>query len=351
MKRLVTLLMTAMLVAGLGISLFPVMPANAGSTSLSYAFGGLPAMNPIVKPIAKAGGYQITFNYIVSETIPAVCTAPSGCTCTAPNGPGLAITIPNDFPAPSLDPNSPGYITSSAGTVYVYNRTAVVYFAAMAVGTTVTFTYGRLGPDNPLVMPSRPNNYTFTMSLRTVCRSNAITTDMPYPSSFTPITLSPVVKVLTNMTPSTVTFNPNVEKQNAECEVTFSIGAGEERSLTKGDKIRIWFDIDPANGQTLPAFVLPNEATQVPMSIPADSITVNGMKCTTTPSVQYLADGGGTTALVDVVVPMDIRSSASSGTVVKVKFAKSALIYTGRGAPYQRTVKIATMNASGTNLI
>lgn len=351
MKRLVTLLMTAMLVAGLGISLFPVMPANAGSTSLSYAFGGLPAMNPIVKPIAKAGGYQITFNYIVSETIPAVCTAPSGCTCTAPNGPGLAITIPNDFPAPSLDPNAPGYITSSAGTVYVYNRTAVVYFAAMAVGTTVSFTYGRLGPDNPLIMPSRPNNYTFTMSLRTVCRSNAITTDMPYPSSFTPVTLSPVVKVLTNMSPSTVTFNPNVEKQNAECEVTFSIGAGEERSLTKGDKIRIWFDIDPATGQTLPAFVLPNEATQVPMSIPAESITVNGMKCSVTPSVQYLADGGGATALVDVVVPMDIRSSASSGTVIKVKFAKTALIYTGRGTPYQRTVKIATMNASGTNLI
>lgn len=353
MKRLVTLLLTAMMVAGLGLALFPAMPVNAGSTSLSYAFGGLPAMNPIVKPIAKAGGYQITFNYIVSETIPAPCTAPLGCNCAAPNGPGLSITIPNDFPAPSLDPNAPGYITSSAGTVYVYNRTAVVYFgaAAVTVGTIVSFTYGRLGPDNPLIMPSRPNNYTFTMSLRTVCKSNAIVADMPYPASFIPVTLSPVVKVLTNMTPATVTFNPSVEKQNAECEVTFSIGAGEERSLTKGDKIRIWFDIDPATGQTLPVFVLPNEATQVPMSIPAESITVNGMKCTTTPSVQYLADGGGSTALVDVVVPNDIRSSASSGTVVKVKFAKTALIYTGRGTPYQRTVKVATMNASGTNLI
>lgn len=358
MKRLVTLLMTAMLVAGLGISLFPVMPANAGSTSLSYAFGGLPAMNPIVKPIAKAGGYQITFNYIVSETIPAVCTAPSGCTYTAPNGPGFSITIPNDFPAPSLDPNSPGYITASSSValsaVFIYNRTAVVYYESntqIPVGTIVSFVYGRLGPNNPLVMPSRPNNYTFTMGYRSVARSSAITTDMPYPSSFTPVTLSPVVKVLTNMTPATVTFNPNVEKQNAECEVTFSIGAGEERSLTKGDKIRIWFDIDPATGQTLPAFALPNEATQVPMSIPADSITVNGMRCSVTPSVRYLADGGGATALVDVVVPMDIRSSASSGTVIKVKFAKTALIYTGRGTPYQRTVKVATMNASGTNLI
>lgn len=351
MKRLISLAVMLLMIAGMGLSLFHVEPVKAGSTSVAYAFGGAPAMNPIVKPIAKAGGYQITFTYIVSETIPSVCTAPSGCTYTAPNGPGLSITIPNDFPAPSLDPNAPGYITSTTGTVYVYNRTAVVYFPAMAVGSAVTFSYGRLGPDNPLVMPSRPNNYTFTMALRTSGRSNAITTDMPYPSSFTPITLSPVVKVLSNMTPATVIFNPNTEKQNAECEVTFAIGAGEERSLTKGDKIRIWFDIDPTNGQTLPAFVLPNEATQVPLAMPADSITVNGMKCTTTPSIQYLADVGAATALVDVVVSQDIRSSATSGTVIKVKFAKSAGIYTGRGSPYQRTVKVATMNASGTNLI
>jgi len=351
MKRLISLAIMLLMVAGMGLSLFHVEPVKAGSTSVAYAFGGAPAMNPIVKPIAKAGGYQISFTYMVSETIPSPCTAPSGCTYAAPNGPGLSITIPNDFPAPSLDPNSPGYITSTTGTVYVYNRTAVVYFPAMAVGSAVTFQYGRLGPDNPLVMPSRPNNYTFTMALRTSGRSNAITTDMPYPSSFTPVTLSPVVKVLSNMTPATVIFNPNTEKQNAECEVTFAIGAGEERSLTKGDKIRIWFDIDPANGQTLPAFVLPNEATQVPLAMPADSITVNGMKCTTTPSIQYLADVGAATALVDVVVPQDIRSSATSGTVIKVKFAKTAGIYTGRGTPYQRTVKVATMNASGTNLI
>ncbi len=351
MKRLISLAIMLLMVAGMGLSLFHVEPVKAGSTSVAYAFGGAPAMNPIVKPIAKAGGYQISFTYMVSETIPSPCTAPSGCTYAAPNGPGLSITIPNDFPAPSLDPNSPGYITSTTGTVYIYNRTAVVYFPAMAVGSAVTFQYGRLGPDNPLVMPSRPNNYTFTMALRTSGRSNAITTDIPYPSSFTPVTLSPVVKVLSNMTPATVIFNPNTEKQNAECEVTFAIGAGEERSLTKGDKIRIWFDINPANGQTLPAFVLPNEATQIPLAMPADSITVNGMKCTTTPTIQYLADVGAATALVDVVVPQDIRSSATSGTIIKVKFAKTAGIYTGRGTPYERTVKVATMNASGTNLI
>jgi hypothetical protein len=356
MKRLVTLLMTALLVAGLGISLFRIEPVEAGTVSVSYVPAPALNMTPIVKPISRTGGYTITFNYTVTETIPSNTTpcpfpAPYTCVCSAPDGPGLAITIPNDFPAPSLDANSPGYITSSAGTVYIYNRTAVVYFASMAVGTVVSFTYGNINPLNPLILPSRPNNYTFPMSLRTVCKSSAITRDVPYPSSFIPVTLSPVVKVLSNMTPATAVFNPNTEKQNAEVEISFVTGAGEERSLVKGDKIRIWFDIDPATGMTLP-IALPSEPVQVPPSIPPDAITVNNMKCTVAPTITYLTDGGITpTALIDVVIPYDIRVSATSGSVVKVKFAKSALIYTAKGAPYQRTVKVATMNATGSNLI
>ena len=353
MKRLVTILMTALLVCGMGISLFHIEPVQAGSASVAYTAAGTLNMNPIVKPIARSGGYTINFNYTVTETIPAPCTVPLPytCVCAPPDGPGLAITIPNDFPAPSLDANSPGYITSTAGTVYIYNRTAVVYFAAMAVGTVVTFTYGNINPANPLIMPSRPNNYTFTMSLRTVCKSSAIVNNMPYPASFTPITLSPVVKVLSGMTPATVSFNPSTEKQNADVEVSFITGAGEERSLVKGDKIRIWFDIDPVTGQTI-NFAAPSEPVQVPASIPASSVTVNGQLCSVAPSITFTSDGGATlTALVDVVIPADIRVSATSGVPVKVKFAKSALIFTGKGTPYDRTVKVATMNASGTNLI
>lgn len=309
--------------------------------------------NPIGTPanaIARQTGYNLRFTYTYTGM------SITGGT-SAPNGMGVAITIPNDFPVPSLNPTDQGAVSISAAmgavlasptATIVNGRTVIAFFTALPNGGQIIFNYG----NGNLKMPDRPNRYTFNMALKPQ------NTTSGYPSGFQTLMPSPQVNVLTNMTPATLIFKPDTASTSTELEISFQLGAGEQRSLFKGDRIKVWFDWDPILNQTINSpIAYPNNGylgLNVPLNLRKESVKINGMTCTVGPQVTYQSSGAGAaTALVDFFVPNDIRCSTTTGQVVRINIDKAAGLIQGNGdlsivpaAPFTRRARIATLNAS-----
>ncbi len=349
MKRFASIIVTLVMVASTLI--FPQIslarPNAAGTVTV--------IVNDIInavtdaKAIVREDGYQVVFNYTLGVDAPALCDGPDTDDTDANQENqwhGIKITIPNDFPIPSANPADEGFITSSiGGTTYVDRRNVYFYFPSATAGTIFTVTYGNA--TTGLTMPERPNKYTFSFSSRVQTVYDV--TDACYhefstaTTSFGIVSPSPQVPVLSNMTPATLTFDPNVELVKTEVNVNFQLGAGEERSLYTGDKISILFDWDPS---VIPAIqVVPAVGTtclDVPMSLDKNLVTVNGTKCTVSPTV---IDLGGFYR-VDVYLPRDIRCSNTTGAAINIKFDRKLAIIQGSGPPYFRAAKIATIRAN-----
>lgn len=344
MKKILTLALVGLMVLAISPAAF-ARQAVTGSTSIVVhcIVPGPDAAPPqLVRPIARQNGYQLEITYTYGESL-AGGTGPV-------NGAGVAMTVPNDFPAPSLNATDPGFVavagTAAIAGTMVYGRTVVAFVTTASPGQTVIFMYGNAA--GQLTMPSRPNRYTFNITAKML---NSLS---PYPSGFQTVMPSPQLNVLTNMTPATVIFTPDTALQNCQADVTFQLGAGEVRSLFKGDRIRIWFDWDVNNPtQTITsAIAYPNVGflgLNVPLNLKKEAVKVNGMTCTVSPTVTYVAGGGGAaTAQIDVFIPQDIRCSTTTGQVVRVSIDKTGGMMQGTGNPpatsFSRFARIATIS-------
>lgn len=343
MKRIITLALVGLMILAISPAAF-ARQAVTGSTSIVVhcIVPGPDAVPPqLVRPIARQNGYQLEITYTYGESL-AGGIGPV-------NGAGVAMTVPNDFPPPSLNATDPGFVavagTAAIAGTMVYGRTVVAFVTSASPGQTVIFMYGNAA--GQLTMPSRPNRYTFNVTAKML---NSLS---PYPSGFQTVMPSPQLNVLTNMTPATVIFTPDTALQNCQADVMFQLGAGEVRSLFKGDRIRIWFDWDVNNPtQTITsAIAYPNVGylgLNVPLNLKKEAVKVNGMTCTISPTVTYVAGGAGAaTAQIDIYVPQDIRCTTTTGQVVKVTIDKSGGMMQGTGNPpatsFSRFARIATI--------
>ncbi len=352
MRRILVMATCALIVLGISPFAFAA-PFVSGAAAVTVENPlnntGVPPANLPVRAIARQGGYNLRFVYTFAETT-LVGTGPVG-------GQAVALTIPNDFPVPSLNPTDPGFVTVAGaallGTPAISGRTILCYTSSATVGSTITINFG----NGNLVMPNRPNRYTFNMQAKLV---NSI---YAYPNGFQTITPSPQVDVVTNMNPATAIFTPDTANENCAVDVTFQLGAGEARSLFKNDRIRIWFDwswgVFPED-TILSAAAYPNPSflgLSVPLNLNKQYVRINGMACTVSPIVSYVDNGGpgAATAQVDIFIPNDIRCTTTTGQAVRVTFDKLAGIVQGDGnppaTPYGRYAKIATITNNGTNWI
>ncbi len=342
---------------------FQPVEVQASGNVISYVY--LAGTTTEAIAIARTGGNQIQFVYTLAENALAQQHDNTATlSCVAPLGPdhlhGIKLVIPNYFPLPSLDPTAEGYIDVSAGTitpnpVRIDNRTVYAYFPTGVIGGTIIVRYG--GPTG-IVMPDRPNRYNFTFASRistTECRY-CPPSPKDYSSAttgFRTVSPTPQVFVMTNMTPATLTFNPNTELTNTEMTVNFVLGAGDERSLYAGDIIRIQLDYDGTVIPPLPIVdMLPPpppppapfvRTVQVPLAIPKDYVKVNNAKCTVSPTITRLGSGN---YQLDVYIPRDIRCSNTTGRAVTIKFEKQCNIIHGAGAPFERVALIQTLRSN-----
>ncbi len=358
MKRFASIIVTLVMVASTLI--FPqvtdALYMVTGTANIGVYIPGLVGFpNPEVKAIARNDGYQIQISYTFGESTPttALCDGPDTDDTDANQENqwhGIKITIPNDFPVPSANSDDEGYITASGITIsdaYIDRRNVYFYFGNATVGDTVNIVYGNA--TTGLTMPERPNKYTFNVATRiqqrydpNACGGSGGYVEFSSPTTgFGTISPSPQVAVLTNMTPATLTFNPNTELSTTEMNVNFQLGAGEERSLYTGDRVRILLDYNPATGAH---DIAAANCIQVPLALSKDKVTVNGTKCTVSPTVTQM---GTSYYRIDVYLPRDIRCSNTTGAAVNIKFDKSLGIVQGSGPPYYRAARIATFNESG----
>ncbi len=351
MRRFASIAIAILMIVNILPMAVTAMPAVAGTVTVVVQ--DVPGVAQ--KAIARTGGYIIQLDYTLGEN--ALTQAePTTCGAVAPDHQhGIKVKIPNNFPVPSANNLDEGYITAvftvgggAITPVYTDGMYAYFYFNQASAGDVITVRYG--DPANGLTMPERPNRYTFSFYARIsdneelLCPGNMKEFTSPT-TGFQTVTPSPQVYVLTNMTPATLTFDPNTELTTKEMTVQFTLGAGEERSLYQGDIIRIQLDYDAAAGAFIadaaPGFV--PRTTQVPLSINKEYVKVNGSKCSVSPTITQMAGGN---YQIDVFIPRDIRCSNTSGRSVKIEFAKEANIVNGAGAPFERNALIQTLRGN-----
>jgi hypothetical protein len=351
MRRFASIAIAILMIVNILPMAVTAMPAVAGTVTVVVQ--DVPGVAQ--KAIARTGGYIIQLDYTLGEN--ALTQAePTTCGAVAPDHQhGIKVKIPNNFPVPSANNLDEGYITAvftvgggAITPVYTDGMYAYFYFNQASAGDVITVRYG--DPANGLTMPERPNRYTFSFYARIsdneelLCPGNMKEFTSPT-TGFQTVTPSPQVYVLTNMTPATLTFDPNTELTTTEMTVQFTLGAGEERSLYQGDIIRIQLDYDAAAGAFIadaaPGFV--PRTTQVPLSINKEYVKVNGSKCSVSPTITQMAGGN---YQIDVFIPRDIRCSNTSGRSVKIEFAKEANIVNGAGSPFERNALIQTLRGN-----
>jgi len=184
MKRLVTILLSLCIALGTSAYIYAFTLVD-GSADIDVE-------NPTgtaAFPVAKMSGYNFKITYTYSDT-----TALTGGT-GSPNGMAVALTIPNDFPMPSITPTNQGAVNISgasgavltSATPTISGRTVIAYFSALSAGGQVVFNYG----NGNLTIPDKIGRHNFVVSIKPVNSTSG------YPTGYETVVPSPYVDVIT----------------------------------------------------------------------------------------------------------------------------------------------------------
>ena len=256
-------------------------------------------------------------------------------TVTVPMGGRIQITFPAGFNLTAGGDWLPGDITlnlqggSGVSDVLVDGqKVSIGINAASGVGfQEITLASAKI------LNPATPGLYTISLS----------TFDTPANSSRVLETAtSSQFEIVSSMARAVVLLDPNSAGAIAQYTIRFKLGSGASKSLYAGDKIKIEFDFNMA---------VPTNATGVPGTITKDKVKINGMALTTDPIIDVPGIPGISKAVVQIVVPQNITSSASSGAEISIVFEASAGIINPSGTPWDRSVCITTLRSNGSSII
>jgi hypothetical protein len=95
----------------------------------------------------------------------------------------LKVFVPGGWPAPSTNPNDPGYVTSSKGSLAISSRTIIVRGITVAGGGTVDIVYGSKAGGGPgATAPSKAGTYAWPTREISNIRSGGYVELLPSPT-------------------------------------------------------------------------------------------------------------------------------------------------------------------------
>ena len=184
-----------------------------------------------------------------------------------------------------------------------------------------------------ILNPAAPGLYTISMSTYDTPANSSRVLETATSSQF---------EIVSSMSRAVILINPNSAGAIAQYTVRFKLGSGSSKSLYAGDKIKLEFDFNLA---------APANATTVPGTITKEKVQINGTPLTTDPIIDTPGVPGVSTAIVQIVVPQNITSTASSGAEISIVFDASAGIINPSGTPWDRSFCVTTLRSNGTSVI